>query len=199
MQSAVSEALDRWGHIDVLLNNGIYVGPANMQLVLDLDLDDARTLFEANILAQIYLIQRVLPGMLDRNRGLILNMVSGSALHDPPAPANKGGWGFAYAASKAALIRLAGVLAIEHADSEVRFVNLEPGFVLTEAMKLNDPDGQLSKFVVGAPMEVPASVIAWLATDPAAARYNGKIVFAQPLCLELGLQPDWRPAAPRRT
>ena len=38
MQTAVDETLDRWGHIDVLLNNGIYIGPANMQLFLELEL-----------------------------------------------------------------------------------------------------------------------------------------------------------------
>ena len=42
---------------------------------------------------------------------------------------------------------LAGVLAVEHADSGVRFVNVEPGFVITEAMAVNDPDGESSGIV----------------------------------------------------
>ena len=113
-------------------------------------------------------------------------------MSDPPAPAGRGGWGAAYGASKGAFQRLAGVLAVEHRGQGVQFYNLEPGFVMTEAMALNDPDGELSKYQKGAPMEVPAAVIAWLATDPAALEWNGKNVFAQPLCLELGLQPDWR-------
>lgn len=192
LRSAVAETLERWGHIDVLLNNAIYVGPANMQHVQNLELAEVRRLFEANVLAQLDLTQQVLPGMLARRSGLVIDVVSGAALQDPPAPASRGGWGFAYAASKAALLRLAGVLAVEHAGSGVRFVNLEPGFVMTEAMKLNDPDGALQKYAVAAPMSVPASVIAWLATDPAAAKYDGKLVLAQRLCLELGLQPDWR-------
>jgi len=192
MDAAVEATFERWGQIDLLLNNGIYIGPANMSLFLDLDLDEARTLFEANLMAQIHLTQKILPRMLERGRGLVINLVSGSALSDPPAPAGSGGWGFAYGASKAALLRMAGALAVEHADSGVRFLNLEPGFVMTEAMKLNDPDGELSKYAVAAPMEVPAAVIAWLASDPGAVKYNGEIVYAQPLCLELGLQPDWR-------
>jgi len=192
MAAAMDETFSRWGHIDVLLNNGIYLGPANMQLFLELDLAEVRTLMEANLVSQMYLIQRALPRMLERGTGLVINMVSGAALGDPPAPANKGGWGFAYAASKAAVLRMVGVLAVEHADSGVRFINLEPGFVMTEAMRLNDPDGELSKYQTPAPMEVPASVIAWLATDPGAAEYDGAIAYAQPMCLELGLQPDWR-------
>ena len=84
------------------------------------------------------------------------------------------------------------MLRVEHPDAGLQFFNLEPGFVLTEAMKLNDPEGEIAKRFVGAPPAVPASVIAWLADDPGAAEWNGQTVFAQQLCLELGLQPDWR-------
>jgi hypothetical protein len=59
-------------------------------------------------------------------------------------------------------------------------------------MKLNDPDGEFSKRFPGAPPEVPASVVAWLASDPAAAKWNGQTVLAQQLAVELGLHPDWR-------
>ena len=192
MQAAVDATLAQWGRIDVLLNNAIYIGPANMSPFLELELDEVRTLMQGNLLAQIDLTQKVLPHMLERGRGLVINMISNAALSDPPAPTGSGGWGFAYGASKAALLRMAGVLAIEHAESGVSFVNLEPGFVLTEAMKLNDPDGELSKYAVGAPVEVPGRVIAWLASDDHAGKYNGEIVLAQPLCLELGLHADWR-------
>ena len=63
---------------------------------------------------------------------------------------------------------------------------------MTEAMKLNDPDGAISKHFTAAPPEVPAAVIAWLAVDPGAEAWNGKTVIAQKLCLKLQLQPDWR-------
>ena len=191
MRNAVETTLDRWGRIDVLLNNAIYIGPANMSPFLELDLEEVRTLLQGNLLAPVDLTQKVLPHMLERGGGLVINMVSNAALNDPPAPTGSGGWGFAYGASKAALLRMAGVLAIEHAETGIHFVNLEPGFVLTEAMKLNDPDGELSKYAVGAPVEVPGRVIAWLASDDHAAKYNGKIVLAQPMCLELGLHPEW--------
>ena len=191
MRNAVETTLDLWGRIDVLLNNAIYIGPANMSPFLELDLEDVRTLLQGNLLAQVDLTQKVLPHMLERGEGLFINMVSNAALNDPPAPTGSGGWGFAYGASKAALLRMAGVLAVEHAGSGVHFVNLEPGFVLTEAMKLNDPDGELSKYAVGAPVEVPGRVIAWLASNDHAVKYNGKVVLAQPMCIEMGLHPEW--------
>lgn len=163
-----------------------------MQRLLDLELDDVRALFEANLFAQLSLVQRVLPGMLERGDGLVFNMTSKAGLADPPAPAGHGGWGFAYAASKAAFHRMVGVLAVEHADSGVSFVNVEPGFVMTEAMKLNDPDGEISKRLRGAPPSVPAAVIAHLAEPGNAREHDGNTVLAQRLCAKLELHEDWR-------
>ncbi len=191
IDDAVDHALEEWGHIDLLLNNGVYTGPGPMELFLDLEPDDVQTLFQCNLFAQIQITQKVLPGMLKRGRGTILNMVSGSGLGDPPAPANRGGWGFAYGASKAAFHRMVGVLAVEHAKSGLHFVNVEPGFVMTEAMKLNDPEGEIQKRFRSAPPSVPAAVIAWLA-DEGAAELNGQTAFAQKICLERRLHPDWR-------
>ena len=84
------------------------------------------------------------------------------------------------------------MLRVEHPDPGLRFVNVEPGFVVTETMKLNDPEGELHKRFQGAPPEVPAAVIAWLASSPEAAEWNGKTVIAQKLALDRGLHPDWR-------
>jgi len=190
--AAVAQTLDTWGRVDVLLNNGIYTGEGSMQLFLDSKLDTVRTMFEANVFAQIRLVQAVLPGMLARGTGLVINMVSSAGLEDPPAPAGQGGWGYAYAATKAALHRMAGVLHVEHRGSGVRFVNLEPGFVMTEAMALNDPDGAIAARFSPAPPSVPAAVIGWLASAPEASAWDGRTVFAQPLCLEHALHPDWR-------
>jgi len=130
--------------------------------------------------------------MLERGSGCVIDMVSGAGLQDPPAPAGQGGWGYAYAASKAAFHRMAGVLAVEHRGSGVRFHNVEPGFVMTEAMKLNDPEGAIAAQFRAAPPTVPAAAIAWLATSPDAAALDGETVWAQKLCLERGLHPDWR-------
>ncbi len=192
IEAAVEQTFEKWGRVDVLVNNGIYTGPGSMMEFLDIDLELVETMFQANLFSQILLTQRVLPSMLERGSGAVINLVSGAGFSDPPAPAGRGGWGFAYGATKAAFSRMVGVLHVEHEAIGLRFFNVEPGFVLTEAMKLNDPDGEIARRFVGAPPEVPASVIAWLAVDPAADQWNGQTVFAQKLCLELALQPDWR-------
>jgi NAD(P)-dependent dehydrogenase (short-subunit alcohol dehydrogenase family) len=192
VDAAIDETLERWGRVDLLVNNGIYVGPANMQHVLDLGADELERVFRANVLAPLQITQRLLPLMLDRGAGAIVNLVSGAGMSDPPRPAGEGGWGYAYAASKAAFQRLAGVLAVEHRDRGVAFHNVEPGFVMTEAMKLNDPDGAIARLQRAAPTTVPAAVIGWLASDPGAIAWRGKTLHAQPFALEHGLHADWR-------
>jgi NAD(P)-dependent dehydrogenase (short-subunit alcohol dehydrogenase family) len=192
IDAALSRTFWEWGRVDVLLNNGIYTGPGSLDRFLAVDPATLATMFEANVFAQVHLTQRVLPSMCERGSGAVIDMVSAAGLSDPPAPAGEGGWGFAYAATKAAFHRLAGVLQVEHAADGVHFFNVEPGFVMTEAMRLNDPDGAIGRRFPGAPPEVPAAVIAWLASDPAAAEWSGKTILAQKLALELGLHPDWR-------
>lgn len=192
IDAALDTTLNEWGHIDLLLNNGIYTGPGNMDFFLDLDLETIGTIFQANFFSQIRITERVLRGMLEREQGRLINMVSNAGLSDPPAPPDSGGWGYAYAASKAALHRMVGCLAVEHANSGVHFFNLEPGFVMTEAMKLNDPDGRIAALFPPAPPSVPAAAIAWLGQNPEASELNGQTIFAQPFCLERDLHPRWR-------
>jgi NAD(P)-dependent dehydrogenase (short-subunit alcohol dehydrogenase family) len=199
-RDSIDAALDRtyaeWGHIDVLLNNGIYQGPGLMELFSNLRVEEAETIFEGNVFAQIHITQRVLSGMLSRGRGgHIINMTSGSALIDPPAPAGDGGWGFAYAASKAAFHKLAGILHVEHNADGIRSFNVNPGFILTEAQKAMHGGDQFGGTFAGAGPEVPAAVIAWLATHPDAdALSGGRHVDAQRLCEERELVPGFKRA-----
>ena len=191
IDAAVDETIQRWGRIDLLLNNAIYTGEATMQHVLELDLAEVGRLFEANVFAQLYMVQRVLPTMIEAGGGTIIDMVSAAGMTDPPAPAGKGGWGFAYSASKAAFQRLIGVLAVEETEARLRLFNLEPGFVVTEAMVHHDPEGHFEQFG-GAPPSVPAAVIAWLASSSEADALSGQTVSAQRVALERGLHEDWR-------
>ncbi len=192
IDAALERAFAEWGHVDVLVNNGIYTGPATLQPFLAIDPVEITKMFEANVFAQIHITRSVLPRMIKRRRGAIVNMISNAGLNDPPAPAGEGGWGYAYGATKAALTRMAGVLAVEHAGSGVSFFNVEPGLVITEAMALYDPEGRFTKKFPSAPPSVPAAAVAWLATSPDAEKWNGKIVPAQQLALDLRIVEDWR-------
>jgi len=197
IDAAVEATLAAWGRIELLVNNGIYQGPGIMSPVEELTRRQMQDLFQGNVFSQVHLIQRVLPQMLARANGCIVNVVSESGMRDPPGPIGKGGWGFAYSASKAAFIRLAGVLRVEYAQTPLRFFNMEPGFVITETMRLRPDMEAFAALYGGAPPEAPAEVVAWLATDPGASALNGQTVFAQKHALAHALVPDWRkPRAP---
>jgi NAD(P)-dependent dehydrogenase (short-subunit alcohol dehydrogenase family) len=191
VERAVAQALATWGEVHVLVNNAIYQGPGIMDPALSLDLALLERTFLGNVVHQLALIQSLLPPMLERGRGTIINMVSAAGAADPPAAGDEGGWGFAYGASKAAFIRLVGILQVEHKGSGVAFHNVEPGLILTESMKVQGLTEDLVRNFGGAPPEVPAAVMAWLATDPGAKAWRGRLVHAQDLCRDLGLLPGW--------
>lgn len=192
--AAVQRTLDEWGRIDVLVNNAVHTGPGSMSHFVDTSVAMLETKLEANVLAQVVLIKSVLPGMLERREGTIINMTSAVAVTDPPAPAGEGGWGVAYAMSKGAFHRIAPILGLELGPRGIRVFNVEPGFVLTERMEVNQREHGFEGVYRGAPPSVPASVVAWLATAADAPSMNGQTISAQRFALEHALHPDWRPS-----
>ena len=187
---AVDTVTATWGPIDVLVNNGRYVGPGHMDQILDTPVELLDRHLEANVMAPVILTKLVLPAMVARGHGLIINLASSSGTMDPPRPAGHGGWGLGYGMSKGALHRLAGIVAVELGDRGIRAYNLSPGFIATERIALD-----MAAFGfdagAGAPPDVVGAVAAWLATAPEARGRNGGWIEAQPLCAELDLLPGW--------
>ena len=198
IEHAFDHAISQWGSIDLLFNNGIYQGPGVMKEILELTPEMMQNIFQGNVFSQLLLVQKCLRHMLERNSGCIINMVSGSGMMDPPAVASKGGWGWAYSASKAAFMRMAGVLKVEHADSDLEFYNIEPGFVITEIMKKKGMVDEYAEKFGGAPPTVPAAVVAWLATSPQARELKGTTISAQRHCLKYQLLPEWQRIRPKQ-
>jgi NAD(P)-dependent dehydrogenase (short-subunit alcohol dehydrogenase family) len=190
VMSAADAVLAEWGGIDVLLNNGRYIGPGHMDRFLDTPLELVDLHMEANVMAPLVLCQRLLPGMVARGAGVVINLTSGAAYEDPPAPAGEGGWGLGYGMSKGAMHRIAGILALELGSQGVRAYNVQPGFIATERMAQD-----MARFGFdassGAPPDVVGAVVVWLVTDPAAAEPNGRTVQAQEVCRDLNLLPGW--------
>jgi NAD(P)-dependent dehydrogenase (short-subunit alcohol dehydrogenase family) len=186
----VATVLERWGRIDVLVNNGRYVGPGHMDRLLDTPVELLDRHLEANVMAPVILARLVLPGMVERGSGAIIDLASSSGRMDPPAPAGQGGWGLGYGMSKGALHRLAGIVAVELGDRGILAFNLSPGFVATERIAM-DMAGFGFDASAGAPADVVGAVAAWLVTAPEARERNGKWVEAQEVCRELGLLPGW--------
>ena len=62
--------LERWGRIDVLVNNGRYIGPGHMDRLLDTPVELLDQHLEANVMAPMILAKLVLPQMIERGERL---------------------------------------------------------------------------------------------------------------------------------
>lgn len=190
---AVPAVIERWGRIDVVVNNGVYQGEelrVEQQKVEDLD-----RFIEGNVIAPFILAQAALPHMRKHAANgtcAVINVSSGSARMDPPTPVGEGGWGWAYAGSKAGISRMAGVLAAELRGTGIRSINMDPGLVQTDLM---DSRGLDFSAFGAVPPSVPGAAIAWLASEQAAndKKYNGKTVHGPKLAIELNLVEGYVP------
>lgn len=189
--TAAADTVQReWGRIDLLVNNAVAHIAGNHDRILDLDVDVAARTMTGNYLHQLVLLQAVIPGMLERGGGTIVNLCSGSATTDPPAPPGEGGWGVAYSASKAAFGRLAGAVNAEYLDRGVRAFNLDPGFVITDAGAARGGTGSIAdRGFEPTPEEAPAAAVVWLASSPEADRFLGRVIWTPKLVAEFGLLP----------
>lgn len=194
IRASYDRTIAEWGRVDVLVNNAPYSGPGTEAKVLDIDLSIAARLVEGNYLNQLFLTQLALPAMIERGSGTIINLGSGSALVPPPAPAGEGGWSLAYCASKAAFHQMAVVVDVEFRGRGVRAFTMEPGYTVTERQLAMAHDDTYGKHFAGDPPEVAGAVIGWLADEPAADKFLGKMVHAQGICRKHALVPGW-PAA----
>jgi NAD(P)-dependent dehydrogenase (short-subunit alcohol dehydrogenase family) len=198
VEGAARAALDEMGRVDVLVNNAIYQGPGTMDRILDLPLELAERCLVGDYLHPLLLTQLVLPGMLERGQGRLVNMLSEAAFTTPPAPAGAGGWGVAYAAAKAAFHRVTDMAHVEFADRGIWAFSVAPGLTLTESMRAAGTDVVLTAAGhVPAPPEVAGEAAAWLADDPGAVAWAGQMVSTRKLCKELGLVAGWPPPRDR--
>jgi NAD(P)-dependent dehydrogenase (short-subunit alcohol dehydrogenase family) len=184
VRNAATRVLEQWGRVDLLVNNAIaHLGHPRL---LDADLDDVAATMTANYLHQLALVQAVLPAMVAQGGGTVVNMASGSATTDPPGPPEEGGWSISYSASKAALGRLAGGINAELGQHGVRAFNVDPGFVVTEAMRVRGGAEEIEAAgFPTAPADAAGRVIAWLASSPDADAWLGKVIWSPSLAAKL--------------
>lgn len=179
--TAARTAEAHFGRVDLLFNNAVYQGTGNVERLLDVSDEQLAAIYRGNVFTPLALVKTLLPGMLARGGGTVLNMVSHSMYTNPPAPGDSGGWGFAYPSSKAALSRMAGSLRAEHPDSGLRAFNLEPGLVVTEVMRRAGMDeAVMARFKPCTPAAIGA-VVAWLADNEPPASWQPEETLRGPL------------------
>jgi NAD(P)-dependent dehydrogenase (short-subunit alcohol dehydrogenase family) len=117
IKAAVTAALERFGHIDVLVNNAGYGYQATVEEADDREIRDQ---FEANVFGLFSMTRAVLPGMRERRRGHVINITSVAGFIGFP------GSGF-YAASKHAVEGLSDALYAEGKPLGINVTCVEPG------------------------------------------------------------------------
>lgn len=117
VRSAVSAALDAFGHIDVLVNNAGYATVGAIEEVSD---NAIRHQFETNVFGALDVMRTVLPSMRKQRRGHILNISSVGGF------VGFGGTGI-YCGTKFALEGLSEALALEVAPLGIKVTIVEPG------------------------------------------------------------------------
>ena len=172
LERMVAEAEERFGTLDVLVNNA---AAFNRQPFLEVSLDDFDSTFNTNIRGVFALSQAAARRMARRGRGSIINVSSILATLSVP---NRS----AYSASKGALESLTRAMALELISYGIRVNAVSPGLIRTEAMTagfkspelLADVERHIPGGKFGQPEDIAHAVL-FLASD-LAAYINGIVL-----------------------
>jgi 3-oxoacyl-[acyl-carrier protein] reductase len=127
----VATAKDRFGRVDILVNNAGIFGLVKVEKLRP---EDWESMFRVHVFGAFNMIHLVLPGMVERQRGVIVNISSIAAARSPgPGRAH-------YGAAKAALVGLTSALGREVAPQGVRVVGIAPGLTDTEMVRKGIPN-----------------------------------------------------------
>jgi len=181
----VPEAEERLGgSIDILVNNA---AAAVYQSILDYPLRRRRLMFEVNVHAPVDLAQAVIPGMVARGEGWIVNVSSATARPAEGPPFRTAGVATRigiYGASKAALNRETNALAVELHGTGVRVNTVEPRAAVVSEGAEALVGGQLAPGQIETMEEMVEAVVALCRCEP---DHTGRTDVSLDLIDELGL------------
>jgi NAD(P)-dependent dehydrogenase (short-subunit alcohol dehydrogenase family) len=177
-RKAVETALSRFGRLDILVNNAAVIITKD---ILSTEEDEWNDLMAVNVTGVFHHCRAVLPHMIARKRGSIVNVSSISGLVGLPLQA-------AYCASKGAIVQLTRQLAVDYAASGIRVNSVAPGSIDTPFLaryleSQPDPAAAEREIKAAHPMgrycgpEEIAEPIAFLASD-ASSFITGAILSA---------------------
>ena len=170
VREMVRTALRQLSHIDLLVNNA---GVAWQGLLTDMTDDDWRTVLDTSLTAAFFTCRAVIPGMVSRRMGRIINISSIWGRVGASCEA-------AYSAAKAGLIGLTKALAKELGPSGITVNCLCPGVIQTDMLACYTAEDlaaladETPLCRLGTPEDVAAAVC-WLAND-AAGFITGQVI-----------------------
>ena len=124
LERALAESTAHFGHPEILVNNAGTTGGPQATTLHETPPDVVDRVIDVNLRAVIRLTAAVLPAMLERRRGVIVNIASVAGLVAFPARA-------AYSITKAAVIQVTRAIAVDYGHQGIRSVALCPGMIDT--------------------------------------------------------------------
>lgn len=122
---AVSESINKLGHIDLLINNA---GVSEIELFTSISKESANKILSVNLIGTMNCARAVLPSMINKKNGCIINISSMWGQCGASCEVD-------YSASKSGVIGFTKALAKEVAPSGIRVNCIAPGFIMTEMNK----------------------------------------------------------------
>jgi len=132
VQQAVSKIEDQLGGIDILINNA---GVGARGSFMELSTDEWKKVLDTNVMGIVYATKASLPGMIEKNKGDIINISSMSGLKGTEGSS-------AYSASKFAVIGMSESLMQEVRRHNIRVSVLTPSLVDTEFTRGRDSESR---------------------------------------------------------
>jgi len=168
VEALVNATMDKWGRIDVLVNNA---GITRDTLLLRMKPEDWQAVIDLNLTGVFLCTRAVSKIMLKQKSGRIINITSVAGQMGNPGQAN-------YSAAKAGVIGFTKTVAKELASRGITVNAVAPGFIATD-MTTGLQSEEILKFIplnrYGQPEEV-AGLVRFLAADPAAAYITGQVM-----------------------
>ncbi len=169
VEQAIAALPAPFAEIDILVNNaGLALGLEGADKV---NLDDWDTMVDTNLKGLMYMTRTVLPGMVARNRGHVVNMSSIAGTYPYPG-------GNAYGATKAAVTQFSLNLISDLIKTQVKVTNIEPGMCGGSEFSLvrfkGNEDAAAKVYAGTSPLtsEDVAEAVVWATSLPAHVNIN---------------------------
>jgi NAD(P)-dependent dehydrogenase (short-subunit alcohol dehydrogenase family) len=133
VKSLVAQAVDRFGRIDVLVNNAALFAPLRQTRCTEIDVGLWDRVMAVNLRGPFLMVKHVAPHMIVRGYGKIINIGSGTAYRGIP-------WMLHYVTSKGGIMAFTRALSRELGEHGIRVNTLSPGFILSDSVVSENPE-----------------------------------------------------------
>jgi NAD(P)-dependent dehydrogenase (short-subunit alcohol dehydrogenase family) len=132
VKALVGKTVERFGKIDVLVNNAALFAPLRETKCADIDVALWDRVMAINLRGPFLMVKHVAPHMMAQGYGKIINIGSGSIFHGIP-------WMLHYVTSKGGILAMTRVLALELGEHGIRVNTLSPGLTMSETLMAENP------------------------------------------------------------